>query len=90
MPFYKDSGNVYRVSELDSLPWLMHGFGTRDSDIPGMFARLGTLKQIHSAECVFAEGRSGVLEQGDALLENTPGSVVAVKTADCIPIPAGG
>ncbi len=86
MPFYKDSGNVYRVSELDSLPWLMHGFGTRDSDIPGMFARLGTLKQIHSAECVFAEGRSGVLEQGDALLENTPGSVVAVKTADCIPL----
>jgi YfiH family protein len=35
---------------------------------------------------VAAEGRSGILGQGDAVLENTPGSVVAVKTADCIPI----
>ncbi len=29
---------------------------------------------------------AGVLGEGDALLENTPGSVVAVKTADCIPL----
>jgi YfiH family protein len=27
-----------------------------------------------------------VLGEGDALLENRPGSVVAVKTADCIPL----
>ena len=86
MPFYKDSGNIYRVSEFDALPWLIHGFGTRDSDIPGMFAHLATLKQIHSAECVAAQGRPGMLGQGDALLENTPGSIVAVKTADCIPL----
>ena len=33
-----------------------------------------------------AEGRSGILGEGDALLENLPGSVVAVKTADCIPV----
>ena len=33
-----------------------------------------------------AAGRGGVLGEGDALLENTPGSVVAVKTADCLPI----
>ena len=33
-----------------------------------------------------AGGRSGMLGDGDALLENTPGSVVAVKTADCVPI----
>ena len=86
MPLYKDSGNIYRVSELDALPWLIHGFGTRDSDVPAMFAQLATLKQIHSAVCVAAQGRSGVLGQGDALLENTPGSIVAVKTADCIPL----
>src|SRR6185503_448338 len=40
----------------------------------------------HSAICVSAAGRAGILGEGDALLENTPGSVVAVKTADCIPI----
>ena len=33
-----------------------------------------------------ADGRAGELGQGDALLEDTPGAVVAVKTADCIPI----
>ena len=84
--FYKDSRQVYRVSELDALPWLIHGFGTRQSDIPAWFEQLATVKQIHSSTCVAAEGRSGILGQGDALLENTPGSVVAVKTADCIPV----
>ena len=86
MPFYLDPGSIYRVSELDSLPWLIHGFGTRHSDIPATFAHLATLKQIHSADCVVADGRAGVLGEGDALLENTPGSVIAVKTADCIPL----
>jgi polyphenol oxidase len=84
--FYKDGLQVYRVSELDRLRWLIHGFGTRLSDIPAMFANLGTLKQIHSAKCVAADGHAGVLGEGDALLENAPGAVVAVKTADCIPI----
>ncbi|HXS94062.1 MAG TPA: peptidoglycan editing factor PgeF [Candidatus Limnocylindrales bacterium] len=86
MPFYKDTRQIYRVTELDAFPWLSHGFGTRLADIPGMFANLATLKQIHSAECIAASGRSGILGEGDALTENTPGSVVAIKTADCIPI----
>jgi YfiH family protein len=84
--FYRDSENIYRVTDLDALPWLVHGFGTRLSDIPAAFRQLATLKQIHSSSCVAAEGRSGLLGEGDALLENRPGSVVAVKTADCIPI----
>lgn len=84
--FHKDSQQIYRVSELEALPWLVHGFGTRGSDVPALFGNLATLKQIHSSECVPAEGRKGQLGQGDALLENTPGSVVAVKTADCIPV----
>jgi YfiH family protein len=84
--FYRDSHDIYRVRELDSLDWLVHGFGTRLADIPAMFHNLATLKQVHSATCVPATGRSGMLGQGDALLEDTPGSVVAVKTADCIPI----
>jgi YfiH family protein len=81
--FYKDSREIYRVEEFDAFPWLVHGFGTRLAEVP---ANLTTLKQIHSATCVFAAGRSGNLGQGDALLENKPGAAVAVKTADCIPI----
>ena len=84
--FYRDPSQVYRVSELDVFPWLVHGFGTRYSDIPAQFSQLATLKQIHSSTCIAADGRTGVLGHGDALLENTAGSVVAVKTADCIPI----
>jgi YfiH family protein len=84
--FYLDTENIYRVSELDEFPWLVHGFGTRLADLPAGLARLATLKQIHSASCVAAGGRAGILGEGDALLENQPGSVVAVKTADCIPI----
>ena len=83
--FYQDS-QVYRVSEFDRFDWLVHGFGTRLADIPARFGNLATLKQIHSADCVPAEGRAGMLGHGDALLEDSPGSVVAVKTADCIPI----
>ena len=84
--FYRDSLNIYRATEFDTFEWLVHGFGTRLSDVPSLFGNLATLKQIHSSTCVPAAGRPGVLGQGDALLENTPGSVVAVKTADCIPI----
>jgi YfiH family protein len=84
--FYKDSGQIYRVTELDALPWLVHGFGTRSARIPALFGNLATLRQVHSTACVVAAGRGGVLGEGDALLENTAGSVVAVKTADCIPI----
>ncbi|HUP02422.1 MAG TPA: peptidoglycan editing factor PgeF [Bryobacteraceae bacterium] len=84
--FYKDAEGIYRVTELDALPWLIHGFGTRHSDIPALFPNLATLRQIHSADCIAAAGRSGILGQGDALLENTPGAAVAIKTADCIPV----
>jgi YfiH family protein len=84
--FYRDSENIYRVTDLETFPWLVHGFGTRLSDIPAAFGQIATLKQIHSSSCVAAEGRTGLLGEGDALIENRPGSVVAVKTADCIPI----
>jgi hypothetical protein len=84
--FYKDARQVFRASELDAFPWLIHGFGTRHAEIPAWFAHLATVKQVHSAICVPAEGRGGVLGQGDALLEDRPGAVIAIKTADCIPI----
>jgi YfiH family protein len=84
--FYCDSRQIYRSTELDAIPWLIHGFGTRRSDIPALFESLATVKQVHSASCIAAEGRSGVLGPGDALLEDTPGAVIAVKTADCVPV----
>ena len=84
--FYRGPDYIYRARPLDAFPWLVHGFGTRLADIPAQFAQLATLKQIHSSSCVSADGRTGILGEGDALLENAPGGVVAVKTADCIPV----
>lgn len=84
--FYCDSRHIYRSTGLDALPWLIHGFGTRRSAIPSLFENLATLKQVHSDSCISADGRGGVLGQGDALLEDAPGAVIAVKTADCVPI----
>jgi hypothetical protein len=84
--FHKDSRGIYQVDDWDAFPWLDHGFGTRHADLSGLFPQLATLKQAHSAECVTARGRTGVLGRGDALLENTPGALIAVKTADCLPI----
>jgi len=84
--FYRTDRDDYRVTELDTFEWLVHGFGTRQADVPALFANLALLNQIHSNTCVAAEGRAGVLGQGDALLEDRPGAVVVVKTADCLPI----
>ena len=84
--FYKDSQNIYRVEPLEGFDWLVHGFGTRWSNSFGSCRNLATLHQIHSDIVIDAGGRSGSLGDGDALVENTPGHLVAVKTADCIPI----
>jgi hypothetical protein len=83
--FYKDQRQVYRVSEFDTFPWLDHGFGTRLAEgwVPGPLA---TLHQIHSTVSILAGGREGQLGDGDALLSNTVGYYVGVRTADCTPI----
>jgi polyphenol oxidase len=90
MGFYKGEvenvSGIYRVKELDAFPWLIHGFGTRHADIPALFGNLATLKQIHSSTCLSACGRAGIIGEGDALLENKPGSIIAIRTADCNPI----
>lgn len=84
--FYQDRGNVYRVSEFNRFAWLEHGFGTKWSKSFGNCRRLATLHQIHSDVVVDAAGRSGRLGEGDALVENTPDRLIAVKTADCLPL----
>ncbi len=85
--FYRAAEGVYRFSELDRFPWLEHQFGTRHSAPHGAAPEnLATVKQVHSADVVVAHGRSGVLGSGDALIEEHPGNLVGIKTADCLPI----
>lgn len=84
--FYRDPRNIYRARPLDQFPWLVHGFGTRRSPDLLRDPTLATLHQIHSDICVAARGQAGVLGEGDALVENTHGRLVGVKTADCLPV----
>jgi YfiH family protein len=85
LPFYLDDQNVYRASVLDDLVWLEHGFGTRLS--PDWLAgrEVTTVRQIHSDVVIQSDGRHGPVGEGDALIANRPG-LVAIRTADCIPI----
>jgi YfiH family protein len=83
--FYKDTCEVYRVHELDRLEWLEYGFGTRLSS-PWPPQPLVWVRQVHSARCVSVDGRAGCLGEADALMTDTPGSHLGIRTADCIPI----
>ena len=80
-----DSGNVFRAPILDALPWLDHGFGTRLSSEWPSKDRLAWVKQIHSDRVLLAD-QAGALGEGDALISNTPGVTLSVRTADCLPI----
>jgi YfiH family protein len=72
---------------LQGLPWLQHGFGTRlsqDWPPPGLVI---TAKQIHSDRVLIANAASdGTVGEGDALITSQPGTLVAIRTADCLPI----
>jgi hypothetical protein len=78
--------HVYRSPALARIPWLEHGFGTRRPETWSSDPALVTLNQIHSDICVYAEGRAGTIGEGDALYTGRPGLLLAVRTADCLPI----
>ncbi len=90
-PFVLDADGVLKAPILDAFPWLTHGFGTRlSAEWPergftgGALVRL---KQVHSNRVVDAGSiPHGMIEEGDALVAARPGTLVSVRTADCIPI----
>ena len=68
---------------LARLPWLDHGFGTRNTNLDQ--AQMASLQQIHSniARIADCAGRIG---EGDALITRASGVDVSIRTADCFPI----
>ena len=68
---------------LSSLNFIDYEFGTRNSLSP---QDVVTVHQIHSARVIANRGAARQLEDADALIENTPGVAVGVKTADCVPV----
>ncbi|MGH9630367.1 MAG: peptidoglycan editing factor PgeF [Bryobacteraceae bacterium] len=74
---------VYQAESFQQIPWLLHGFGTRQS--AGWPGRYASLKQVHSSIVVRAD-RHIDAAVGDAVITQEPGMIVAVRTADCVPI----
>lgn len=83
--FRLDPGQVFRAEILQQFEWLEHGFGTRHSPAWPTGENLATLRQIHSNKVILAD-RPGDLGEGDALISNTPGLTLVIRTADCLPI----
>jgi YfiH family protein len=80
-------------SRFAAIPWLIHGFGTRawgpedfakETGWPGF--RLVELEQTHSDAFHFIEKPPGRRPRGDALATDKPGLLLAIRTADCLPI----
>lgn len=69
---------------LNSLDWLIHGFGFRDSKYP---ENVTSLHQIHSDIVVAAVKPGGDrIAEGDALISRECGLMVGIRTADCVPV----
>jgi polyphenol oxidase len=83
--FRRDGGEIFRDTELERLPWLQHGFGTRLSADWPVLNDLATAKQIHSDRVLMVES-PGPQGEGDALITNRSGLSLAIRTADCLPI----
>ncbi len=68
---------------LSKFSWIEHGFGMRIDAIDQ--DAMASLDQIHSARILRADhkGRAG---SADALITNTPGLAISIRTADCLPI----
>ncbi len=84
--FERGNDGVYRSSLLRSLPWLEHGFGSRNAGTwPGEYTRV---RQVHSAVVVTAPETR--LEeqppQADGIVCAEPGEWVGIRTADCVSI----
>jgi YfiH family protein len=74
---------ILTSSLLAELPWLDHGFGTRDAALDQ--STMASVQQIHSAVTFIAD-HAGCIGEGDAIVTRTPGLAVSIRTADCFPI----
>lgn len=84
--YIEDTLGVWRVPAFEQFSWLEHGFGTGVSRSWPEATRLAMLRQVHSARVIVADGQTGYIGEGDALVTSMPGTFVGVRTADCVPV----
>jgi len=83
---YRDRDGFFRSALLDSLDWIEHRFGARAHGDWLAAAPVARVRQTHSAVVWRVDSQLGLLGDGDALYTTTPGTWLAVRTADCAPL----
>lgn len=88
-----DRNRILTVPRFNSLPWLVHGFGTaawaeRDFAASEELQSLRPvyLRQIHTDIVRAPEESLGKAPEGDAWATDRPGFLLVIKTADCLPL----
>ena len=81
------------LPELSAIKGLVHGFGTRDltGETLGRFPQLEgfrpvVMRQVHSDIIQVIDEVPLETLVGDALITRTPGILICVRTADCLPL----
>jgi len=85
--------SVIKVPQLARIPFLWHGFGDLswgEKDLRQLAESLGFrplfLKQVHSDVVHFIAEVPQRTLRGDAAVTRLPGLLLAIKTADCLPV----
>jgi YfiH family protein len=86
LAFRLDERGVYRCEEWERFHWLDHGFGTRLSEGWLPEGESADLKQVHGGTIVRAGEPMRRSCDGDALVTDTPGLWIRIRTADCVPV----
>lgn len=81
----------YQIRLLSSLPWLVHGFGQAGFEANSLKREFPLfspveMKQQHSNRVIFLDGKPETEIEADGLVTATPGLLLLVKTADCLPV----
>ncbi len=80
--FRLGADGLYRCEQLNGFEFSTHGFGSRSANPPADI----TLRQIHSSVVWNAHSLADREREGDALVSDSPGVSIGVRTADCVPI----
>ncbi|MGB9892960.1 MAG: peptidoglycan editing factor PgeF [Candidatus Saccharicenans sp.] len=81
------------IDQLEKIPWLIHGFGLagfsqKDFKLDNRLISFTPveMKQEHSARVFFLDKAPSGRLSGDGLITSTPGLLLIIKTADCLPV----
>ncbi len=89
----KEPRKIITIPQWQRIPGLVHGFGTREWKLSDFGKRpelqkfeIVSLHQIHSDIVRIVSGSPKKERAGDAMLTDRPRILLAIKTADCLPV----